>query len=105
MTFLSPFNVRSPAFFVKFSEAGHKIAYLVLRRVATSVIFLGCSNYDVDNVGEASAAAAALLHGVIDFCRYDKLPTVFIEEVIDNVPDFFVGYVIAAADKHGTIQT
>jgi hypothetical protein len=42
---------------------------------------------------------------VIDFCRYDKLPTVFIEEVVDNIPDFFVGYVIAAADKHGTIQT
>ena len=69
------------------------------------MIVLGCLNDDVDNIGEAAAATAALLHGVIDFCRYDKLPTVFIEEVVDNIPDFFVGYVIAAADKHGTIQT
>ena len=69
------------------------------------MIVLGCLNDDVDNIGEAAAATAALLHDVIDFRRHDKLPTVFVEEVVDDLPDFFVGDVIAAADKHGFIQT
>ena len=64
------------------------------------MIVLGRLDNDVDDIGEATAAAAALLHGVIDFRRHDKLPTVLIEKAVDNLPDFFVGYVIAAADEH-----
>jgi len=68
--------------------------------VATGVIFLGCLHNDVDDVWKAAAAAAAFFHGVIDFGRHDKLPTVFVEKVGDNLPDFLVGYIIAATDKH-----
>ncbi|MBB4191088.1 hypothetical protein GGE45_002413 [Rhizobium aethiopicum] len=81
-------------------QARHEIKYLRLRRVAAGVIFLGRLDNDVDNVGEAAAATAAFFHGVVDLRRHDKLPTVFVEKVGDNLPDFLVGYVIAAADKH-----
>ncbi|OAV54642.1 hypothetical protein A6U98_08715 [Rhizobium sp. WYCCWR10014] len=81
-------------------QAGHEIKYFGLRRVATGVIVLGCLDNEVDDVGETAAAAAAFLHSVIDFRRHDKLPTVFIEKVGDNLPDFFIGYIIAAADEH-----
>lgn len=81
-------------------QAGHEIKYFGLRRVATGVIFLGCLDNEVDDVGETATAAAAFFHSVVDFRRHDKLPTVFIEKVGDNRPDFFIGYVIAAADKH-----
>ncbi|MBB4237105.1 hypothetical protein GGD57_003701 [Rhizobium esperanzae] len=81
-------------------QAGHEIKYFSLRRVTTGMIFLGRLDNDVDDVGETAAATAALFHGVIDLGRHDKLPTVFIEKVGDNLSDFLVGYVIAAADKH-----
>jgi len=81
-------------------QAGHEIKYFGFRRVATGVIVLGGLDDDINDIGEATAAAAALLHGVIDFRRHDKLPTVLIEKAVDNLPDFFVGYVIAAADEH-----
>ncbi|MBB6223941.1 hypothetical protein GGE66_004940 [Rhizobium leguminosarum] len=81
-------------------QAGHEIKYFRLRRVATGVIFLGRLDNDVDDVGETAAATAAFFHSVIDLRRHDKLPTVFIEKVGDNLPDFLVGYIIAAADKH-----
>ena len=85
---------------MEFSEAGHEIKYFVIRRVATGVIFLGCLDDDIDDVGKTAAAAAALLHCMIDLGRDDQLPTVLIEELVDNVPDFLVGDVIAAADEH-----
>ncbi|MBA8833179.1 hypothetical protein GGE50_005801 [Rhizobium leguminosarum] len=100
MTFLSPFNVRSPVFLMELFQAGHEIKYFGLRRVATGVIFLGRLDNDVDDIGEATAAAAAFFHGVIDLRRHDKLPTIFIEKIGDNLPDFLIGYIIAAADKH-----
>jgi len=81
-------------------QAGHEIKYFRLRRVATGVIFLGRLDNDVDDVGETATATAALFHGVVDLRRHDKLPTVLIEKVGDNLPDFLVGYIIAAADKH-----
>jgi hypothetical protein len=68
--------------------------------VATGVIILCRLNDDVDNVREATAATAAFFHGVVDFRGYNELPTVLIEKAVDNLPDFGVGYVIAAADKH-----
>ncbi|WP_411195947.1 hypothetical protein [Rhizobium sp.] len=64
------------------------------------MILLGRLDNDIDDVGETAAAAAAFFHGVVDLRRHDKLPTVFIEKVGDNLPDFLVGYIIAAADKH-----
>ncbi|MHC2523393.1 hypothetical protein ACVIEM_000478 [Rhizobium leguminosarum] len=100
MTFLSAFNVRSPVFLMELFQAGHEIKYFGLRRVATGVIFLGRLDNDVDDVGETTAAAAAFFHGVIDLRRHDKLPTIFIEKIGDNLPDFLIGYIIAAADKH-----
>jgi hypothetical protein len=69
----------------------------------TGVIFLGRLDDDVDNVREAAAAATALLHSVIDLCRYDKLPTVLIEKLVDDFPDLVVSYVVTAADKHVSI--
>ncbi|MBB3918488.1 hypothetical protein GGQ65_005826 [Rhizobium fabae] len=97
---MSPFNVRSPVFLVELFQAGHEIKYLVFRRVATGVIFLGRLDNDVDHIGEAAAAATALFHGVIDLRRHDKLPTVLIKKVGNDLPDFLVGYIIAAADEH-----
>ncbi|MBB3444950.1 hypothetical protein FHT93_004823 [Rhizobium sp. BK379] len=85
---------------MEFSEAGHEIKYFRFRRVAASVIIFGCLDDDIDNVREATAATAALGHGVIDLRRYDKLPAILIEKIVDNVPDFLVGYVIATADEH-----
>jgi hypothetical protein len=100
MTFLSPFNVRSPVFLVELFQAGHEIKYFRLRRVATGMIIFGCLDDDIDNVRETAAATAAFGHGVIDLRRHDKLPTIFIEKIVDGVPDFLVGYVIATADEH-----
>ncbi len=82
------------------SEAGHEIKYFGIRRVPTGVIVLGRLNDDVDHVGETTAATAAFFHGMVDFRRDNKLPTVLIEKAVDNLPDFGVGYVVATADKH-----
>src|SRR4051812_35486968 len=100
MTFLSPFNVRSPVFLVELFQARHEIKYFGLRRVATGVIIFGCLDDDIDNIGEATTATATLGHGVIDLRRHDKLPAILIEKVVDNLPDFLVGYVVATADEH-----
>jgi hypothetical protein len=64
------------------------------------MIFLGRLNDEVYDIGETAAATAAFLHRMIDLGRHDKLPTVFIEEVVDDFPDFLVGDVIAATDEH-----
>jgi hypothetical protein len=44
---------------------------------------------------------------MIDFARDDQLPTVFIEQIINDRLDVLVGDVIAAADQHrmGNRQT
>jgi len=68
--------------------------------VATGVIIFGCLDDDIDNIGEATTATATLGHGVIDLRRHDKLPAILIEKVVDNLPDFLVGYVVATADEH-----
>jgi hypothetical protein len=100
MTFLSPFKVRSPVFFVELFEADHEIKYLGVRRVATGVVLLGCANDNVDHVRETAAAAAPFLHCVVDFCRHDKLPTVLVEEAVDHVDDFLIGDEVAATNEH-----
>ncbi|UDF31459.1 UNVERIFIED_ORG: hypothetical protein LHK14_09080 [Roseateles sp. XES5] len=81
-------------------EAGHEIKNLGIRRVAPGVILLGGADDDIDNIGEAAAATAALLHRVVDFRRHDKLPTVLVEEGVDHVDDFFFGDEVAAANQH-----
>jgi hypothetical protein len=40
---------------------------------------------------------------MIDLRRYNQLPTVLVEKAVDNLTDFLVGDVIAAADKHAII--
>ncbi len=82
------------------SEARHEIKYFGIRRVPTGVIVLGRLNDDVDHIRETAAATASFFHGVVDFRRDNKLPTVLIEKAVDNLPDFGVGYVVATADKH-----
>jgi hypothetical protein len=100
MTFLSPFKVRSPVFFVELFEAGHEIKYLVVRRVTAGVVLLGRTDDDVHHIGETAAATAALLHRVVDLRGHDELPTVLIEEAVDHVNDFLVGNEVAAAHQH-----
>jgi hypothetical protein len=75
--------------------------------VVLGVIFLGGADDQVDNVGETAAAAAAFRHSVVDFGWDNKLPTVFVKELRDDVPDFPVGDVIATANQHSrsTCQT
>jgi hypothetical protein len=100
MTLLSPFNVRSPVFFVEFAQAGHKIKNFRIRRVAAGMIFFSCLNYNIDNIWKTATAAAPLFHSVINFCRHDELPTVIIEHLVDDGANFVIGYVIATADEH-----
>jgi hypothetical protein len=75
--------------------------------VVVGVIFLGCADDQVDNVGETAAAAATFRHGVVDFGWDNELPTVFVKELRDDVLDFPVGDVIATANQHSrsTCQT
>ncbi|MBA4784611.1 MAG: hypothetical protein H2046_02450 [Rhizobiales bacterium] len=98
MTLISPFNVRSPVFFVELFQAGHIVDNFRFRRVAVSVIILGGLDDQLDNIGEAAAATTALAHGVIHLGRNDQLPAVLIEELDDDLADILVGDVIAAAD-------
>ena len=67
------------------------------------MIFLCGLDDNVDDIGEAAAATTALFHGVVDLCWNNELPTVLIEKLIDDFPDFVISYVVAAADKHGII--
>jgi hypothetical protein len=64
------------------------------------MILLGGADDDVDNVRKTAAAAAALFHRVIDFCRHDKLPTVLIEHLDDGVLNVLIGDKIAATNQH-----
>ena len=64
------------------------------------MIIFGCLDDDIDNVREATAATATFGHGMINLRRHDQLPAIFIEKIVDDVPDFLVGYVIATADEH-----
>lgn len=72
----------------------------VLRRVTLGMIFFRRADNQINDVGETAATAAALAHGMIDFRRNDELPTVFVKKLDDDVLDFLVRYVIAAADEH-----
>ncbi|MBZ5760669.1 hypothetical protein LAV84_08900 [Rhizobium sp. VS19-DR104.2] len=99
---MSPFNVRSPLVFVELFETGHEINYFDIRRVATGVIVFGCLYDQVDHAGKTAAAASALRHRMIDLRRHDQLPTVFVEQLVDDCPDIVIGDVVTAADQHGS---
>jgi hypothetical protein len=103
MTALSPFNVRSPVFFVEGSQAGHKIKNIGLRRVATGMIFFGRLDDEFYDGWKTPAATAAFFHGVVYLCRHDKLPTVLVEHLIDDVADVLVSDVITAANEHDSL--
>ena len=64
------------------------------------MILLGGADDDVDDIGEAAAATAALFHRMIDFRRHDQLPTVLVEEADNRVLDLFFRDEIAAANQH-----
>jgi hypothetical protein len=100
MTFLSPFNVRSPVFFVELFQAGHIINYFRFRRVATGMVVLGRADNKVDDIRKTAATATAFGHGMIDLDWNYKLPTVLIKQCGDGIANFGVGNVIAAADEH-----
>jgi len=71
--------------------------------MTTGMIFLGRADDQIDHGRKTSAAAASLGHCMIDFCGDDKLPTIFIKELVDDVLDFLVGDVVAAANQHNPI--
>ncbi|KKX26723.1 hypothetical protein YH62_23875 [Rhizobium sp. LC145] len=85
---------------MEFFQAGHINDNLGFRRVAVGVIILRRTNDQIDDVREAAATATAFCHGMVDFGGYDELPTVFIKELDDSVPDFLFGNVIATANQH-----
>ena len=51
-----------------------------------------------NDIWEATAAAATLLQGMIDFCRDKELPRVSIEKLNDSILDLFLGDDIAMAN-------
>ncbi|MBA8902608.1 hypothetical protein FHW17_003515 [Phyllobacterium sp. P30BS-XVII] len=53
-----------------------------------------------NDVWEAAATAAALLHGMVDFCRDNQLPRVNIEKFNNSILDLFLGNDIAMTYKH-----
>ncbi|NKJ09126.1 hypothetical protein FHT28_002536 [Rhizobium sp. SG570] len=89
---------------MKFFQAGHEIKYFCFRRVTTGMIVLGCLYNDINDIRETSAAATALRHGVINLGGDDELPTVLIQELVDDVPDFLVGDVITATNQHSSLS-
>ncbi|KQR79298.1 hypothetical protein ASG03_12190 [Rhizobium sp. Leaf341] len=88
---------------MKFFETGHEIKYLVIRRVPHGVIAFRGPDNQVDHIGEAAAAAPALFHRVIDFCRHDQLPTILIEEGGDRILYLLFGDEIATANQHDVL--
>jgi hypothetical protein len=68
--------------------------------VPLSVIFLGSPDNQIHDIGEATAATAALFHRMVDLDRNDQLPTVLAEELDDRILDLPFGDVIATANQH-----
>jgi hypothetical protein len=88
---------------MQLSQAGHKIKNIGLRRVATGMIFFSRLDNQFDHGRKTTTATAALGHCVVDFRRDDKLPTVLIEHLIDDVADIVICDVITAANEHGSL--
>ncbi|MEZ2221962.1 hypothetical protein AB6803_18970 [Rhizobium sp. RCC_161_2] len=58
----------------------------------------------MNDIRETTAATAALRHGVIHLGRDDELPTVLIQELVDDVPDFLIGDIITATNQHSSLS-
>ncbi|MCS4244901.1 hypothetical protein M2418_004442 [Rhizobium sp. BIGb0125] len=89
---------------MELSQAGHEIKNFGFRRVVTGVVFFGCFDDKVYDGRKTAAAATPFFHRVVHFCRYDKLPTVFVQELVNDVPDVVVSDIIAATNKHGEVR-
>jgi hypothetical protein len=100
MTCKSPFNVRSPVFFVELFQARHIDDHVSFRRVPLGVIFLSGLDDQIDDIGKATAATAAFFHRMVDLDGNDQLPTVLSEELDDRILDLPFGDVIATANQH-----
>jgi hypothetical protein len=64
------------------------------------MIFFRRADDQIHDIRETAATAAPFAHRMIDLGGNDELPTVIIKKLDDDVPDFPVGDVIAAADEH-----
>jgi len=51
-----------------------------------------------NDIWEAATAAAAFLHGMVDFCRNNELPRIGIEKFNDSTLDLFLGDDVAMTD-------
>nr|WP_207106122.1 hypothetical protein [Rhizobium sp. CFBP 13717] len=88
---------------MQLSQAGHKIKNIGFRRVATCMIFFRGPDNQFNNGREAATATTTFGHSVIHFGRHDKLPTVFIEHLVDDIANVVVGDVVTAANEHGSL--
>ncbi|MET3593392.1 hypothetical protein ABID26_002789 [Mesorhizobium shonense] len=64
------------------------------------VVVLGDPNDRFHHIWEAAATAAALVHGMIDLGRHNKLPGIFIQQTNDRLLDLLFGNDVAMADQH-----
>ncbi|WP_173645924.1 hypothetical protein [Agrobacterium bohemicum] len=88
---------------MQLSQAGHKIKNIGLRRVPTGMIFFCCLDNQLDNGRETTTTTTAFGHCVVNLGRHDKLPTVVIKHLVDDIADVVIGDVITAADEHGSL--
>ncbi len=64
------------------------------------MIFFCRADDEINDIRETAATATTFAHCVIDFGRNDELPTVFVKKLNNDVLDFPVRDVVAAADEH-----
>ncbi|ESX77857.1 hypothetical protein X759_16900 [Mesorhizobium sp. LSHC420B00] len=64
------------------------------------MVIFGDPNDRFDHIWEAAATATALVHGMIDLRRHDKLPRVLIQQFDDRLLYLLFGDDVAMADQH-----
>jgi len=62
------------------------------------MIFFSHSYDRFNNIWEAAAAPATLLHSMVDLGRNNQLPAIFIQHLDDSIFDLFGSNYIAMAD-------
>jgi hypothetical protein len=67
------------------------------------MIFFGGLNNQFHDGWKTAAATAPFFHGVVHFGGHNKLPTVIVEHLVDDVANLFIRNVIAAANEHGSL--
>ena len=60
---------------------------------------------DLNHIRETTAAAAALVHSVINLQRHNKLPGILIKKLDDGALNFFSRNKIAVTNDHEIVQT